>query len=395
MRIPPLALALCLALPALPAPADETRRTTNGSDTFIAGDTVLEAIGETGDSFVAGHTAILGGEGLGDLHVAGFDVTVRAEVAEDLYAAGATVDIAASVGGDVTAAGYSVTIEPGAAVAGNMRLAGNTVTIEGPVEGALSVMGRNVVLNAAVGGNLQVTAGSLSFGEAARVDGLLNYSTVREAAVPDSVAPAERVRYARLDWDDDWEDFDVFWGEEDMPVFPTAMSLFGAFLVSLLFFVALGALALGFMPERLEAMRASIAAAPGRTFLLGVAGLAVLFGLVPISVMTLVGLPFLPILLLAILVVWTLGYAFGAYTVGMHVWASLGGAAEPGTLARLALLAIAVSVVALLNFIPFVGWVANFTLVLIGIGALTEALLGRFIAAPGTRPDNQTTAVGD
>ena len=53
----------------------------------------------------------------------------------------------------------------------------------------------------------------------------------------------------------------------------------------------------------------------------------------------------------------------------MQVWVALGGSDEPHTATRLLLLAAAVTVVALLNFIPFVGWVVNFTLVLIGVGA--------------------------
>jgi hypothetical protein len=112
---------------------------------------------------------------------------------------------------------------------------------------------------------------------------------------------------------------------------------------------------------------------------LGVIGLSLLFGLVPITAMTIVGIPFVPINLLAIIVVWTLGYALGGYAVAMYVWAALGGADSPNSITRILLLAAAITVVALFNFIPFVGWVVNFTLVLIGIGALTRAVFARFI----------------
>ena len=87
--------------------------------------------------------------------------------------------------------------------------------------------------------------------------------------------------------------------------------MFGAFIVSLLFFMVLGALALGFVPGQLERMREGIIAAPGRSILLGVIGLSLLIGLIPITVMTIVGIPFIPVFLLAIVVVWTVGYALG------------------------------------------------------------------------------------
>ena len=46
-------------------------------------------------------------------------------------------------------------------------------------------------------------------------------------------------------------------------------------LVSLLFFLVIGALAIAFFPDRLEQTRAGLAAAPGRTVIAGVSGLAI------------------------------------------------------------------------------------------------------------------------
>jgi hypothetical protein len=65
--------------------------------------------------------------------------------------------------------------------------------------------------------------------------------------------------------------------------------------------------------------------------------------------------------------------------VALFVWRSLGGETEPGKIVRVLLLGGAVTVIALLNFIPFIGWVANFTLVLLGIGAITRMVFGFFI----------------
>jgi len=357
----------------------ETVTTRNGGDVFLMGDTVLSELNSQGDAFVAAETAKLGGTSLGDLHVFGFDVSVGTDIAADLYVAGATVDISAKVGSDTSAAGFSLRTTPTATTDGNARLAGNTVTIDGPVVGALLVVGRTVILNAFVGGDVRITANSLTFGENAKVGGVLSYSTPKQITVPEEVAAADRVRYSELDFDGEWHDWRTVMPRGEMPVFPGVASVFGAFLISVLFFMLLGALALGFMPKRLETMRKQINAAPGRSMLLGVIGLSLLFGLVPITAMTIVGIPFVPINLLAIIVVWTLGYALGGYAVAMYVWAALGGADSPNSTTRILLLAAAITVVALFNFIPFVGWVVNFTLVLIGIGALTRAVFARFI----------------
>ena len=140
---------------------------------------------------------------------------------------------------------------------------------------------------------------------------------------------------------------------------------------------------LGLMPKRLETLRQIIVCTPGQSLLLGVIGLSVLFGLVPITGLTIVGLPFVPIVMLAIIVAWTLGYGLAAYSVAMRVWSGLGGDEAPSTIARLSIFAAAIICIALLNFIPFVGWVVNYTLVLLGIGAITNRLLQPVIASPG------------
>lgn len=359
--------------------AAETLNITNGTDLFLVGDTVLSEMNSQGDAFVSAEAAKLGGTSLGDLHVFGFDVSVGTDIAADLYAAGATVDISGKIGSDTSVTGFSVRTSPSATMAGNVRLAGNTVTIEGPISGALLVVGRTVILNAPVGGDVRITANSLSFGEHAKVDGILSYSTPKQVMVSDQVAAADRVRFSKLDFDGDWQDWRTIMPYGDMPVFPTTGSIFGTFLISLLFLMLLGALALGFIPKRLETMRTQISVAPGHSILFGVVGLSVLFGLVPITALTIVGLLFIPIILLAIIVVWTLGYALGCYTVAMYLWFALGGADAPSSIIRVLLLAAGITVVSIMNFIPFVGWVLNFTLVLLGIGAITRAVFAWFI----------------
>ena len=351
----------------------------------MAGSQISQAVDTVGDTFMAARSIKVNGATQGDLHVSGLDVSVSADVVEDLYALGGTVVIRGAVAEDLTAAGFSLRTESSSITQGNTRLMGNSVTIEGPVEGALSVMGRDVILNAAIKGDARILAQTLSFGPDAVVSGTLTYSTEEKMDVPDRVAAAERVVFEKVSVGHAWSE----WHEigKDMPALPTFMSLMFGFAISLLFFLVLGALMLGFMPKRLSKMRRSIAEAPGQTLLLGIIGLSMLFGMVPIVGLTIVGLPFVPIVLLAIIVTWTLGYALGAYSVAMRLWLGLGGKAEPSSATRLLILAAAIIFVALLNFIPFVGWVANYTLVLLGIGAMTRAVFQSLLGNPDVALD--------
>ena len=51
--------------------------------------------------------------------------------------------------------------------------------------------------------------------------------------------------------------------------------------------------------------------------------------------------------------------------------------------------------ITLLNFIPFVGWVANYTLVLLGIGAMTRGLFLYLTGNPGLSLDVDLKLIED
>lgn len=383
------AVFVCLCAPSWA----QTDRIENGGDTFIAAPQLSEAIETPGDTFLAARTARVAGDTQGDLHVTGYDVSVSADTASDLYAMGATVVLRGNVAEDITAAGFSIRTERSAQTSGNVRLLGNSITVDGPVNGALSVVGRDVILNARIQGDVQILAQTLSFGPDAVVGGTLTYRTEDQMAVPERVAPAARVIFEEISRDVIWEGFEEF--RHEMPVFPTVASLLTGFVISLLFFMVLGMLILGVMPRRLEHLRQSIARAPGQSLLLGVIGLSMLFGMVPILALTIVGLPFTPVVLLAIVVTWIFGYALGAYSVAMRIWAGLGTEDEPSNMTRILVFASAIVVIALLNFIPFVGWVANYTLVLLGIGAMTNALFQYLIGNPDLALDVDLKPIED
>lgn len=110
--------------------------------------------------------------------------------------------------------------------------------------------------------------------------------------------------------------------------------------------------------------------------------MSALFGMVPVTALTIIGIPFVPFALLLIIVVWTLGYLLAAYGVARRILLAFDGNENPSVLMKLVTILVAICVVAVLNFIPFVGWVVNYTLVLLGVGALTAGLLSVFITDP-------------
>ncbi len=354
----------------------------HGGDTYTAGEAVTETLTATGDVFAAGSVITTSGSASGDIHAAGYDVNISSNTGGDLYAAGSSVTISAPVSEDITAAGFSVRSTATAPVEGNLRFFGRSLTIEGPIAGALTAFGGTVHLNAAVSGDAWIVAETVTYGPEARIDGTLILSSDENTSVPDRVIPAARITLEEWDSRKMYREFDRSWDAVDMPMLPIWLSMFSAFLISAIFLLVLAAIFLTFAETRVEKMRRRVTRQPLQTFLLGVIGLSALFGMVPITALTIVGLPFVPFALLAIIVAWTLGYLLAAYGVARRVLVAFNGSEDPSLLMKLVTVALAICVVAILNFIPFVGWVVNYTLVLLGVGAMTAGLLSIWIPDP-------------
>lgn len=339
------------------------------------------------DVFAVGFSTDLSGTVAEDAHAVGFSVEVDAETAGDLYATGGSVSVRGPVGSDMNAIGGTVRTHPSAVTSGNARVTGGSVQIEGPVEGALMASGAEVYLNAPIEGDAFLSGARIRFGPEATVSGMLTYSTSDPIEIPQSVAAPGRVVFQQMQFDDmmrrggrDWD-----WPEgPDMEIGPGAA--IGALAATLGSFLLVGALFLAFTPALVSRMRKRVAARPGNTALSGLIGLSMLFGSVPILAMTIIGIPLVPFAVLAILIVWFLGYVLGAYSIGMGVARALGAAEDPSIAIRLAVLAATALIAGLLNFIPIIGWMANFAIVLLGVGAMTFEAFERLL--PNAKADD-------
>jgi hypothetical protein len=218
----------------------------------------------------------------------------------------------------------------------------------------------------------------VTFGPNARVGGRLRHLTPEGTVVPGSVVDADRVTAIGPR---------AVAGAAGEAVGQAAMQdageegagwLIGTGLLLIVLFIS-GAILLGLFPDLIERQRLPMLARPGRTLLLGLLGLSVLIGLVPVGAMTLVGVAIVPAVILAIVLAWWFGYLLGAYTLARRV---LGGLVRTGdgSVARLAALAVGLVVFAILNWIPVLGWLVNIGVVLFGLGGLTRAALRAVLA---------------
>ena len=375
-------LPLCLLAILMPGLAGaETVSQRNGTDLFLSGTSGLPEVETTGDVFAVGQSVLLKGKAGGDTHAAGFDVSVEAPVAGDLYTAGATVAVLAPVAQDLTAMGMNLRTSSQASVAGNARLLGGTVVIDGPVTGALTVTAGELTLNAAINGDVLMVAETVHFGPAARILGRLTYEAVEAINVPTSVIPADRVIYHKLAVPETVTDIGQSW-RDGQPMMPPARVVLGGLLIIITFLVAVAAVTLAMAPIWSDRVRRTVEARPGASLLAGIFGLAALFGLVPVAVMTIIGIPLLPFVLVAMLLGWMMSYLVGVYAMSLRLARAFGMGDPVGLSARTLVIALGLLVAALLNFVPILGWIFNFFLLLAGAGAIVLVLLRSPVAAP-------------
>lgn len=306
-----------------------------------SGDTVVIEEGETvdGDLRAFAGTVVVQGTVDGDLEAFGGDVLVEGEVTGDVEAFAGNVRVTGDVAGDVEAA------------------AGNVVIAEGASVGSLSAAGGNVAVEGRVTGDVDAAAGSVTLGPAAVVEGDLAYGGELNRH-PDSEVAGTIT--------------------EESPGAPTPIgevSTPPAWLGQLYWSVVnlvLGTILLAILPRFSDGVAATARTKPVKS-----AG---------VGLLALVGIP-IALVLVAITVVGIPLSIAGGFVFALLVWvASVYGRFAVGTwllsLAdaenRWAALVVGLLAVLVVGLVPFLGGLVELLVLLLGLGALSLALYGRY-----------------
>lgn len=322
-----------------------------GGDVLAAGRAVDVPDSIAGDVMAAGGELRFSGTVDGTYLGAGGEQAIDGRIGESVRAAGGVIRIRGEVGRNVTVAGGQLYLEPGATVGRNAYLAGGQVEVRGAVDGSLRIAGGEILLDGPVGGDVEVEAERLRLGPGARIGGDFSYQVTEG---PAAIDPDARIEGAVVERPADTE-------EERR-----GRTLFRVLRV--LAFVLTGAVVVALFPG--TATEAAAAARERSAVALGV-GLLTLI-LVPLAVVasavTLLGVP------LAIVVALLYGISLYLAPVPASLW--LGGlllerTPEPGGVrtARATEFAAGGGILAILGFVPVVGFLVKAAVVLLGLGA--------------------------
>ncbi|MCP4205405.1 MAG: polymer-forming cytoskeletal protein [bacterium] len=209
------AIAVCGVLAAVPATAIEFRggqHVVVGTDEVILDD--LYVTGETvtvdgkveGDVIASGREVRMNGEVTGDLMACGQAVVVNGRVGDDIRMAGMALQLGptASVGDDVVAAGFSLETNPESLTRGSLLFAGFQALLAGGIDESLQGSMNAIEIRGGIGGDSEIEVegdanmpsfvqyipspvalptvpGGLTIADTARIDGGLEYTSSNEA----------------------------------------------------------------------------------------------------------------------------------------------------------------------------------------------------------------------
>jgi hypothetical protein len=233
---------------------------------------------------------------------------------------------------------------------------GRTIFLRGPVAGNVSLSGDTVEIAAPISGSAEIRAREIRFGEGARIDGTLNLSSREPVNVPANVIASDRVT---------------------ANVLPADMGAFIGTLLAVVFSLILLGLAAVFaylLSDRLAGTRLVIASRPWGDLLFGIIATSALFGSIVVLTMSLIGIPLIPLVVIATPFVILAGYFTTAHAIGSVVirrarllpgnfWAAFGA------------IVLGAVVLALAMAIPLIGWVIAVLAVVVGIGAWLALLV--------------------
>ena len=168
-------------------------------DTYAAGGSVFSSANIAGDLMASGGTLIIDGSIQSDLMLVGGDVTVSASIGDDLRIMAGSTLLKSTIGGDLLFAGGQLSLSPDNRVGGEAWLAGGQLDLGGQFGSDLHAAGGKIVLSGHVVGDVRLEADSIRIESGTRIDGRLTYLSPVEATVAPDVIVQGGIVYESRD----------------------------------------------------------------------------------------------------------------------------------------------------------------------------------------------------
>lgn len=324
---------------------------------FASGQTVNINSEVEGDVFCAGQTINITGKVHGDVICAGQTVNITGSVDGDVRIAGQTVIISSNVGGNATIAGQTFTLAPEASIEGDITLGSEKGVFNGTVGRDIAVGGSNVIIANKVGRDIKGNIENLELTTSARVTGNINFTSEKDIVKVGGAEVGGKVTRSDLSEEDKSNDGGMFAFGIGWFIYWFLATLLIAMVLALLF------------PRMLQTLSDRAFPTPWKALLTGfLASIAIPTILILIAI-TVVGLPLALVGGLLWLLIVLISGPLSGYYLGRLI---LRNSRRP-----LLIMLVGASILLVLYFIPFIGFLALLLALWTGSGMLLLELFRR------------------
>lgn len=327
---------------------------------FFAAGSIIAIDGTVnGDVFVAGNTIIVSGIVNGDVFAVGSNIDVSGIVTGNVRFIGSSLNVRGQVERNVMAAGSSLMISNGASVGRHLSFSGASLVINGPVGGQLDAAGASVSLNSKVAGNVMLELGSegtVDLGDMAELQQNLTYRAAMGEQLTMSAGASVAGDTIFNEWQQPVEKF------ESQTVFKKVFA-WGKIINFLSLFI-LGLILIYLMPQPLDKVYSQMKKKFWPSLGRGLVVLIVTPVLAIILLFTVIGIPLALIMLAIYGIALYLTKAVVALAVGRLLSDSFKWQLHPAWC-----LLIGLIIISALGWIPVIGWLLCFVLMLWALGA--------------------------
>ncbi|MFA5954655.1 MAG: hypothetical protein WC817_03920 [Patescibacteria group bacterium] len=326
------------------------------------------------DLYMVGSSVNSSGSIEGDIVTAGGNVVVTGPVSQSVNAAGGTITFFGSVGGSVRVLGGNITIESkvkndvvgaggqllltGGEVGRDVVVAGGSVRIDSPVQGKVRFAGGELYINAPIAGDVDVVAEKLTLGSKAILSGNLTYKSSQEVVIVPGGQIIGTVHYTPQTL-----------AREGLR--KEARSFIAAFAVMKLLILLVGAFVVGLLLRKyaLEITK-NVYHSPLTELGRGAVVMIVLPIVSVFLLITVVGIPFGVLGIIGFVA----GLIFSSFLAPILLGSFLFKLITKQTTVDVSwkTLLLGVAVYFCLGFVPLLGWLVQFGLLLMAIGAVTK-----------------------
>lgn len=323
-------------------------------DIYVAGSDVSVTTEVAGDIVAAGRTVFVSASTTESVLAAAGTVQIVGPVGDDVRVIGGTVNVQSQVRGDVVAAGGEVHLLTGSVVGKDAVMAAGEASLDGVVMRDVRIVGGRVFLNGRIEGSAKIDADEVILGPAAVIAGDFVYSSGKQATITNGARVLGKTTY-------------TFREAPKPAVGAKAMS--ALFSIVSLFVVGLVIHAIG-----RRASESLVSRSTGRFWqqmLRGLVTLVVTPVAAIIALITVVGAPLGVIAIFAYIVALVFSYFFAPVVVGTLVrrlWAKDGVDAV-----NWKTILLGAAIFGLAGFVPVIGPLAKFALMLVVLGSLLHA----------------------